>query len=53
LQADGYLAPVKLLIRLATIAVSLIFGFYVNNYGNFSKMYGSLAGVIVLIVAVS
>ena len=32
------------------IAVSLIFGFYVNNYGNYSKTYGSLAGVIVLIL---
>jgi membrane protein len=30
--------------------VSLIFGFYVNNYGNYSKTYGSLAGVIVLIL---
>lgn len=32
------------------IAVSLIFGFYVNNYANYSKTYGSLAGVIVLIL---
>jgi len=32
------------------IAVSLIFGFYVNNYSNYSKTYGSLAGVIVLIL---
>lgn len=32
------------------ITVSLIFGFYVNNYNNYSKTYGSLAGVIVLIL---
>jgi len=32
------------------ITVSLIFGFYVNNYSNYSKTYGSLAGVIVLIL---
>jgi membrane protein len=32
------------------IVVSLIFGFYVNNYSNYSKTYGSLAGVIVLIL---
>ena len=32
------------------VAVSLIFGFYVNNYSNYSKTYGSLAGVIVLIL---
>ena len=32
------------------IAVSLVFGFYVNNYSNYSKTYGSLAGVIVLIL---
>ena len=32
------------------VTVSLTFGFYVNNYGNYSKTYGSLAGVIVLIL---
>ena len=32
------------------IAVSLAFGFYVSNYSNYSKTYGSLAGVIVLIL---
>jgi membrane protein len=32
------------------IAVSLIFGFYVNNYSNYARTYGSLAGVIVLIL---
>jgi membrane protein len=32
------------------ISVSLIFGFYVNNYSNYSKTYGSLAGVIVLVL---
>jgi membrane protein len=32
------------------IAASLIFGFYIDHYSNYSKTYGSLAGVIVLIL---
>jgi membrane protein len=32
------------------IVVSVAFGFYVENYSNYSKTYGSLAGVIVLIL---
>lgn len=32
------------------ISVSLVFGFYVNTYSNYSKTYGSLAGVIVLVL---
>lgn len=32
------------------IIVSVAFGFFVENYSNYSKTYGSLAGVIVLIL---
>jgi membrane protein len=32
------------------IVVSVAFGWYVENYSNYSKTYGSLAGVIVLIL---
>jgi membrane protein len=35
---------------LLWIVVLVAFGFYVENYSNFSKTYGSLAGVIVLIL---
>jgi membrane protein len=32
------------------ITASVIFGFYVDNFSNYSKTYGSLAGVVVLIL---
>ncbi|MBC8060824.1 MAG: YihY/virulence factor BrkB family protein [Clostridiaceae bacterium] len=32
------------------IAISLLFSFYVNNFSNYEKVYGSLGGVIALIL---
>lgn len=32
------------------VITSLIFSFYVNNFGNYEKVYGSLGGVIGLII---
>ena len=39
------------LVALAVWAVaSALFGLYVSNFGSYDKTYGSLAGVIVLLV---
>lgn len=35
---------------LGWVLVSFLFSFYVNNFGNFSSTYGSLGGVIVLMI---
>ena len=35
---------------LTWIVASLLFGFYVGNFGNYNKTYGSLAGVIVFLL---
>jgi membrane protein len=43
-SAGGIVGPI------IWIVVSVGFGFYVENYSNYSRTYGSLAGVIVLIL---
>ncbi|TCT15356.1 membrane protein [Natranaerovirga pectinivora] len=42
--------PGALFSSVGWIALSISFSFYVDNFGNFSYMYGSLAGVIVLLL---
>lgn len=42
--------PGALFATLGWIVISLAFQFYINNFGNYSKTYGSLGGIIVLLI---
>jgi membrane protein len=42
--------PGALLAVVAWVAVSLGFKFYVNNFGNYNAMYGSIGAIIVLLL---
>lgn len=41
--------PGAIVCTIGWLAVSVGFAFYINNFGNYSKLYGSLGAVIVLI----
>ncbi len=42
--------PGAIFTTLGWILASTIFSYYVNNFANYSKTYGSLGGVIILLV---
>jgi membrane protein len=42
--------PGAIFTTLGWIISSLLFSFYVNQFGNYTKTYGSLGGVIVLLI---
>ncbi|RUS47605.1 YihY/virulence factor BrkB family protein [Cohnella sp. AR92] len=42
--------PGSVFASVGWIVSSLLFSFYVNNFGSFSRTYGSLGGVIVLLI---
>ncbi|TCK92846.1 membrane protein [Natranaerovirga hydrolytica] len=42
--------PGALFASLGWIIVSISFSYYIDNFGNFSYMYGSLAGIIILLL---
>ncbi|HUC92669.1 MAG TPA: YihY/virulence factor BrkB family protein [Paenibacillus sp.] len=42
--------PGSIFTTVGWIATSLGFSFYVNNFGNYTKTYGSLGGVVVLLI---
>ncbi|WP_082087886.1 YihY/virulence factor BrkB family protein [Domibacillus indicus] len=42
--------PGALFATIGWILVSLCFSFYVNNFGNYSATYGSIGGVIILMI---
>lgn len=45
-----WLTPGAALAIVVAIVASVAFGFYVSNFGNYNKTYGSLAGVIVFLL---
>jgi len=42
--------PGAVLTSLFWILFSMLFAYYVNNYGNYSKLYGSIGVIIVLML---
>ncbi|NLY45401.1 MAG: YihY/virulence factor BrkB family protein [Tissierella sp.] len=42
--------PGGLIAGILLIISSIIFSFYINNFGNYSKTYGSIGGIIVLLI---
>lgn len=42
--------PGAVFTTLGWIVTSSIFSYYVNNFGNYSKTYGSLGGIVVLLI---
>lgn len=42
--------PGSLFASIGLILFSLVFSFYVNNFSNYSKTYGSIGGLIVLLI---
>ncbi len=42
--------PGAIFTSLGWIFISTIFSYYVNNFGNYSKTYGSLGGIVVLLI---
>lgn len=42
--------PGSIFASIGLIVFSALFSFYVNNFGNYSKTYGSLGGLIVLLI---
>ncbi len=49
-KRPGFLSPGSLLATIMFIITSLGFAYYVNNFGNYNKIYGSIGAVIVLMV---
>lgn len=42
--------PGTLITIVAWISISLLFSFYVNNFTNYANIYGSISGIILLLV---
>ncbi|ANY67245.1 ribonuclease [Paenibacillus sp. BIHB 4019] len=42
--------PGVLFTTIGWVAASMLFQFYINNFGSYSKTYGSIGGIIILLV---
>lgn len=42
--------PGSIFATIGWVVTSLLFSFYVNNFGNYTKTYGSIGGIIVLLM---
>lgn len=49
-QEFRFITPGAVIATVAWLLFSLAFSFYVNNFGNYNRTYGTLAGVIVLLL---
>ncbi len=45
-----FFSPGSILATVLTIITSLIFAYYVNNFGNYNKLYGSIGTLIVIML---
>lgn len=45
-----FLSPGSILATVLVIATSLLFAYYVNNFGNYNKLYGSIGTLIVIML---
>jgi membrane protein len=42
--------PGAVIASLGWVIVSIAFSYYIDNFGNYSKVYGSLGGIIALLM---
>jgi membrane protein len=49
-QEFRFITPGAVIAAVSWLVFSLAFSFYVNNFGNYNKTYGTLAGVIILLL---
>jgi membrane protein len=49
-QRWSWISPGSVLAFVCWLAFSLLFSFYVGNFGSYNETYGSLAGVIILML---
>lgn len=45
-----YVLPGAVFTTIGWLIISLVFSFYINNYSNYSRFYGSLAAVFILMI---
>lgn len=49
-QQFRFITPGAVIATAAWLLFSLAFSYYVNNFGNYNRVYGTLAGVVILLL---